>query len=215
MPLSDRFLFEVEGLSQTLRVVRFSGSEGLSELFRFEVIAACEDGAIGFDDVIGKPALLTMRADEDEPRYVHGIVARLRQGDFGKKLTTYHLTIVPRPFRLLHRQDCRIFQELTAPEIIKKVLEGAGLASATDFRLSTQGAYASREYCVQYRESDWAFISRLMEEEGIYYFFEHLADKHVLTIVDKLSAHVPIAGDSTVKFRPSLGALTKGEHVHR
>ncbi len=156
-----------------------------------------------------------MRADEDEPRFVHGVVARMRQGDSGKKLTTYQLTIVPRPWRLLHRQDCRIFQELTAPEIIKKVLEGAGLINDTDFRLSVQGTYAPREYCVQYRESDWAFISRLMEEEGVYYFFEHLADKHVLTIVDKLSAHAPIAGDSTVKFKPSLGALTRGEHVHR
>ncbi|MFS8069951.1 MAG: type VI secretion system tip protein TssI/VgrG, partial [Byssovorax sp.] len=215
MPLSDRFLFEVDGLAQTLRVVRFSGSEGLSELFRFEVIVASEDGAVGFDDIIGKPALLTMRADEDESRYVHGIVARMRQGDFGKKLTTYHLTIVPRPWRLLHRQDCRIFQELTAKEIIQKVLEGAGLTSDTDFRLAVQGSHAVREYCVQYRESDWAFVSRLMEEEGIYYFFEHLADKHLLTIVDKLSAHVPIAGESTIKFRPSLGALSKGEHVHR
>jgi type VI secretion system secreted protein VgrG len=215
MPLSDRFLFKVEGLSPTLRVVRFSGSEGLSELFRFDLIVASEESNIGFDDVIGKAALLTMRADEDEPRFVHGVVARLRQGDSGKKLTTYHLTIVPRPWRLLHRQDCRIFQELTTPQIIKKVLEGAGLISDTDFRLTTQGTYAAREYCVQYRESDWAFISRLMEEEGIYYFFEHLADKHLLTIVDKISAHAPIAGESSIKFRPSLGALSKGEHVHR
>src|SRR4051794_17454746 len=114
MPLPDRFLFEVDGLAQTLRVVRFSGHEGLSELFRFDVIVASEDGAVGFDDVIGKTALLTMNADEGEPRYVHGIVARLRQGDFGKKLTTYHLTVVPTAWRLLHRHDCRIFQELTA-----------------------------------------------------------------------------------------------------
>jgi type VI secretion system secreted protein VgrG len=215
MPLSDRFLFEVDGLSQTLRVVRFAGSEGISELFRFEVIVASEEGSLAFDDVVGKPALLTMNADEGEPRYVHGLVARLRHGDFGKKLTTYHLTVVPRPWRLLHRHDCRIFQELTAPDIIKKVLEGAGLASGTDFSFAVQGTYVAREYCVQYRESDWAFISRLMEEEGIFYFFEHFADKHVLKIGDKPAAHAPIAGDSTVLFKPSLGALSKGEHVQR
>jgi type VI secretion system secreted protein VgrG len=214
MPLSDRFLFEVEGSSQTLRVVRFAGQEGLSELFRFEVIVAGEDGAVGFDDLIGKPALLTMGTD-DEPRYVHGIVARLRQGDSGKKLTTYHLTIVPRPWRLLHRHDCRIFQELTAPEIIKKVFEGAGLEVDTDFRFAVQGSYVAREYCVQYRESDWAFVSRLMEEEGIFYFFKHEADKHVLTLGDKPSVHEPISGDSTIKFKAPLGALSKGEHVHR
>jgi type VI secretion system secreted protein VgrG len=215
MPLSDRFLFQVDGLSQTLRVVRFAGHEGLSELFRFEMIVAAEEGSIAFDDVIGKPALLTMNADEGEPRYVHGLVARMRQGDFGKKLTTYHLTIVPRPWRLLHRHDCRIFQELTAPEIIKKVLEGAGLAAGTDFRVALQATYAQREYCVQYRESDWAFVSRLMEEEGITYFFEHSADKHVLALIDKPASHVAIAGDSTVKFRASLGALAQGEHIQR
>lgn len=215
MPLSDRFLFEVEGLSQTLRVVRFAGQEGLSELFRFEMIIASEEGALAFDDMIGKPALLTMRADEGEPRYVHGLVARVRQGDFGKKLTTYHLTIVPRAWRLLHRHDCRIFQALTAPDIIKKVLEGAGLAASTDFRFAVQATYVAREYCVQYRESDWAFISRLMEEEGIFYFFKHEADKHVLTLADRPSVHEPIAGESTVKFKPPLGALSKGEHIHR
>ena len=215
MPLSDRFLFEINGLSQTLRVVRFEGQEGLSELFRFEVIVACEDDAVGFDGVLGQPALLTMVADEGEPRYVHGLVARLRQGDFGKKLTTYHVTIVPRPWRLLHRHDCRIFQELTAPEIIKRVLEGAGLAAETDFRFAVQSAYVAREYCVQYRESDWAFVSRLMEAEGIFYFFQHEADKHVLVLGDKPSVHAPISGVSTVKFKAPLGALSHGEHVHR
>ena len=215
MPLSDRFLFEVEGCSQTLRVVRFAGEEGLSELFRFEVIVASEDGAVAGGDLLGKPALLTMRADDSEPRYVHGIVARLRQGDSGKKLTTYHLTIVPRAWRLLHRHDCRIFQELTATEIIKKVFEGAGLAADTDFRFAVQGSYAAREYCVQYRESDYAFACRLMEEEGIFYVFKHEADKHVLTLGDKPSVHEAVSGESTIKFKAPLGALSKGEHVHR
>jgi type VI secretion system secreted protein VgrG len=211
---ADRFAFEVTGLSQELRVVRFTGQEGLSELFRFDVILAAEDAAIAFDDVIGKPALLTMLGAEGD-RHVHGMVARFRQGDFGKKLTTYHVTVVPKPSRLLHRHDCRIFQTLSAPDVIKSVLEGAGLASGTDFRISLQGTYVTREYCVQYRESDWAFVSRLMEEEGIFYFFEHAEDKHVLVLGDKPAAHPAITGAATIPFRAPLGAMVEGEHVSR
>jgi type VI secretion system secreted protein VgrG len=213
--LIDRFLFEVQGLSQTLRVARFAGQEGLSELFHFELILMSEEGALSFNDVIAQPALMTMRADDDHPRLVHGIVSRFEQGDMGKRLTAYRLTLVPKAWKLQHRFDCRIFQELTAPEIIEQVLSHAGLSADADFRLSLQGTYATREYCVQYRESDFAFISRLMEEEGIYYFFEHHEDKHVMVLGDKTAAHPPIEGDSSVVFRPPLGALKQGEHIFR
>lgn len=214
MPLLDRFLFEVTGLSQTLRVVRFAGREGLSELFHFEIVLASEDG-IAAADVVGKTALLSLKTDEGELRYVHGIVSRFVCGDSGKKLTLYHLTLVPKPWRLLHRQDCRIFQEQTAPEILESVFKTAGLASGDDYSLSLQKTYTKREYCVQYRESDWAFACRLMEEEGIHYFFEHSDGKHVLTLGDNAEVHPPIAGEATLPFRPPLGALSDAEHVSR
>jgi type VI secretion system secreted protein VgrG len=111
---------------------------------------------------------------------VHGVVARIEVGDQGKRLTFYRATLVPRAWRLLHRHDCRIFQELSVPEIVQRVLQGAGLEAGDDFRLSLQGTYAPREYCVQYRESDWAFVCRLLEEEGIFHFFEHEESRHVL-----------------------------------
>jgi len=215
MPLLDRFLFEVTGLSQTLRVVRFAGREGLSELFQFELVIACEDGAIAAADVVGKPALLSLKTDDGDLRYVSGVIARFACGDSGKKVTLYHLTLVPKHWRLLHRNDCRIYQELTAPEIIEKVFTTAGLASGDDFRLSLQAAHAKREYCVQYRESDWAFACRLMEEEGIYYFFEHTETGHVLVLGDKPAAHTAIAGTASLPYRPPLGALSDAEHVSR
>lgn len=213
--LNDRYLFAVLGLSQSLRVARFSGHEGLSELFHFDVILMTDDDAVAFDQVMAQPARLTLRADDGHDRHVHGIVSRFEQGEAGKKLTAYRVTLVPKAFRLLHRADCRIFQELAAPEIIQKVLEGAGLHAGDDFRLSLQGSYAPREYCVQYRESDFDFVSRLMEDEGIYYYFEHHEDRHVMVLGDTKSGSPPIEGDATVLFRASLGALAKGEHVHR
>jgi type VI secretion system secreted protein VgrG len=210
---ADRFLLSIHGLSQEMRVVRFAGTEGLGELFHLEVTFASEDPAIDPDDALGKPAVLTMLLGDGTDRYVSGIVSRFEQGDAGKKLTAYHVTVVPKVWRLLHRHDIRIFQELSAPDIIKKVLAGAGLASGDDFRVSLQGTYKSREYCVQYRESDWAFVCRLMEEEGIAWFFEHKESGHVLVLCDRPAAFAPIAGKESVPFRPALGALVEDEHV--
>jgi type VI secretion system secreted protein VgrG len=211
----DRFLFSVEGLSQPLRVLRFSGDEGLSELFHFELTLGSHDGAIGIDDVVGLPALFTIMDTGGEQRQVHGMVSRFEQGDAGKKITLYHATLVPQVWRLQHRHDIRIFQQESAPDIIVKVLEGAGIAAGSGFRLALQGSYRPREYCVQYRESDWAFVCRLMEEEGILWFFEHHEDKDILVLGDRPAVHAPILGKDSVPFRAETGALVGHEHVSR
>jgi type VI secretion system secreted protein VgrG len=203
--------FSIDGLNDKLHVMRFDGHEGMSQLFEFDVLVGCTAGDLAFDHVVGKSAVLTFRAG-DEPRHVHGMVASFKQGDEGKKLTAYRAVLVPAVWRLRHRRDSRIFQELAVPAILEKVLEAAGVPSA-GYRLSLSGKYAPREYCVQYRESDWAFLCRLMEEEGIAYHFEHTESAHVLVMADNPSTYAPIAGDATVVFRPPLGALIKGEHV--
>ncbi|WP_437816053.1 type VI secretion system Vgr family protein [Sorangium sp. So ce1078] len=204
---------QIEGLSGELRVVHFDGQEAISELFRFDItlVSLASDLAIG--DAVGKRASLTFRASEDV-RHVHGIIAHFELGEGGKKLTTYRAVLVPDVFRLLHRRDSRIFQELSVPDILKKVFDAAGVASG-DCQFSLRKSYATREYCVQYRESDWAFACRLMEEEGIAYWFDHDASAHVLVLCDAPSAHPPIEGEATLVFRPPLGALVSGEHVSR
>lgn len=206
-------LFQVDGLDHELRVTRFEGREGISELFHFDVLVVCSEKDIAFADVVGKPALLTWRVG-DLPRHLHGVVASFEQGEEGKRLTAYRLTVVPDVSRLKHRRNSRIFQALSTPEIVEQVLRTAGIPS-NGYRFALSGDYRPREYCVQYRESDFAFMSRLLEEEGICYFFEHDEDGHVLVFADSPSAHAPIAGDSTVVFRPPLGALVQGEHVSR
>ncbi len=109
--------------------------------------------------------------------------------------------MVPKLWRLTKRADCRIFQDLAVPAIVKKVLEGAGLASGDDFRLSITGTYTTREYCVQYRETDFQFISRLLEEEGIFYYFRHAEGKHTLVIADSNTSLEPCV-ESTGVYRP-------------
>ncbi|WP_437661589.1 type VI secretion system Vgr family protein [Sorangium sp. So ce1182] len=206
-------LFQVDGLDHELRVTRFEGREGISELFHFDVLVVSHEKDIAFEDVVGKTALLAWNVGE-QPRYIHGVIASFEQGEEGKRLTAYHATVVPDASRLKHRRNSRIFQALSTPEIIEKVLRAAGIPSS-GYRLALSGGYRAREYCVQYRESDFAFMSRLLEEEGICYFFEHSEDGHVLVFADGPAAHGPIAGESAVVFRPPLGALVQGEHVSR
>ncbi|WP_437585664.1 type VI secretion system Vgr family protein [Sorangium sp. So ce1000] len=205
--------FQVDGLEHELRVTRFEGREGISELFHFDVLVACAERDLAFADVVGKPALLTWQVG-DLPRHLHGVVASFEQGEEGKRVTAYHATVVPDVSRLKHRRNSRIFQALSTPEIIEKVLRAAGIPGK-GYRFLLSGSYRPREYCVQYRESDFAFVSRLLEEEGICYFFEHDEGGHVLVFADGASAHGQIAGESTVVFRSPLGALHQSEHVSR
>ncbi|HYO51277.1 type VI secretion system Vgr family protein, partial [Archangium sp.] len=171
------FLFEVGGLSEQLRVLRFSGSEGMSSLFEFQVELACENQDIDFTQVVGRPGLLTLTGDL-MPRHVHGIVSRFEQVNEQPRYAIYRATVVPLVWRLKHRHDIRIFQKLDTPTILKQVFEASGVP-ADKVRFSLVNTYEPRDYCVQYRESDWDFASRLMEEDGIFYFFEHHEDKHV------------------------------------
>jgi type VI secretion system secreted protein VgrG len=208
---STGFTFTIQGVSATLRVSRWEATEAISELFEVELSLTSEDRDIAFADAVGKPALLKIETEGSEPRLFHGIVSRFRHGEDGPQQSAYSATIVPGIFRLRLRHDARIFQAMTVPAIIDKVLSGAGVK---DHRAMLTGSYAPREYCVQYRESDLAFISRLMEEEGIYYFFEHSEDKDVLVLADAPGAPAPIKGTDTLPYK-GFGAMTEAQGVSR
>ncbi len=210
---STKFTFTVDGLAAIVWVARFEAVEAVSDLFQVALTLTSEEKDIAFADVVGKSALLTLETDGSEPRHIHGIVSRFRRGEEGKKWTRYEITLVPRHFRLRLRHDARIFQEMAVPDIIESVFSTAGLASGVDFRLALSGSYSPREYCVQYRESDFAFVSRLMEEEGIWYFFEHAEDKHVMVLADAPSGATPISGSSSITYRTPLGAMAHGESI--
>lgn len=193
-----------------LRVVRFSGREGLSTLFEFQLDVAGID--LDPETLLGQPALLTIRGF-DEPRLVHGIVSEAAYVGQTRDLLLYELTLTPWAHRLLHQQDCRIFQDQTTEEIITKVLSAAGFPHGW-FRFSLSEEYSPRNYCVQYRETHFTFISRLLEEDGIFHFFEHEEDKHVWVMADHAQAHTPIVGDPALSFCPPLGRVVQDrEHV--
>lgn len=184
--------------SDKLKVVSFSGSEGVSELFRFSIELASSDAEVDFDAVVGQPALLTIRGPKSK-RHVHGLISLFEQIGKDGKLTRYRAEVVPSVWMLSHRYDCRIFQNLSVPDIIKQVLTDAGISS-DQRRFSLKRTYKEREYCVQYRESDLAFICRLMEQYGLFYFFEHGENSHTLVIGDDPVVHVPIPDPADLPY---------------
>ncbi|MCK4629396.1 MAG: type VI secretion system tip protein VgrG, partial [Sedimentisphaerales bacterium] len=125
-------------------------------------------------------------------------------------LSHFQATIVPWLWFLTRVADCRIFQKITIPDIIKEVFRERGF---TDFDDKLSGSYREWEYCVQYRETDFNFVSRLMEQEGIYYYFRHENGKHTLVLADSIGAHEPFPDYEEIRYQPSGGAISKGEYI--
>jgi type VI secretion system secreted protein VgrG len=207
----SRFEVTVGGLESDIRVLAFSGREEMSRPFTYEVQIASEDDSIDFTQVIDQAVVLGF-VREGEMRYVNGIVTRFEQGEIGTRFALYDLQIMPKIQRLAFRHNCRIFQGKSAPEIIKQILTELGLGG-DEYRQVLQGSHPTREYCVQYRESELDFIQRLMEEEGIFYFFEHKNDKHVMVMADTSSVHQPVTDGGKVAYAERDSGRVTGEHA--
>lgn len=181
------------------RVTRVRGREALSEVFRFEVEFEPATGAEPPElaDLVGAEAQLAMRRADGQERIVHGVAEAVELLGIQARRPRYRLRLVPRLALLAHGADCRIFQELSVPEVVEQVLDAGDIRH----RLSLSAAYAKREYCAQYRESDLAFVARLLEEEGIAWFFEHADGAHTLALADAPDAFADIPGDAAVAFR--------------
>ncbi|HUU45249.1 MAG TPA: type VI secretion system tip protein TssI/VgrG [Acidobacteriota bacterium] len=204
--------FETDGYPGELRVLQLSGHEGISDLFSFRVDLATQDAEVDLDAVVGSRGQLGIH-HADGTRFVYGIVSRIEQGTVGETFTSYYAELVPSVWLLTQRYQSRIFQTMTVRDIIEKVLAEAGVAS-DEFRFALQRSnYARRDYCVQYRETHWNFIARLMEEEGIFFFFEHADGKDVLVMADAADVHVPIDGTADVLFREPTGLVETEEFI--
>ena len=161
-------------------------TETLGGSFALEINLVATLGEIDLMPHLGKPVAVQCTEEDGTHRYFHGLIA---EGEFlHERGGRHHYRLLAHPFTffLSHNIDMAIFQDLSVPDIIKKVIEAAGIS---DFRLELTGTYPPRDYCVQYRESDLTFITRLMEEEGIYYYWQHTAGAHTMVICDAPSAH--------------------------
>jgi len=195
-------------------VIRFRGTEGLCQLYRFEIdLASTEEGTL-LDPIVGKPAALSVNTPSGE-RWFHGIVSRFEMTGETVDQTYFRAELVPAVWFLTHRYCSRIFQNKNVKEIITEVLDQGGIPSDRYDMSRLTGDYETREYCVQYRETDYNFISRLMEEESIWWYFEQQQDKHVLVLAEKSNDYVTIEGDADLRYRPPTGLLVEEEHIYR
>jgi len=175
------FTLSLEGVEHDFKVLEFRGREAISQPYRFDLELVSERPDLDLQSLLHRPAFLAFAPDGSG---VHGLVHQAAQGESGKRLTRYRLTLVPQLAYLAHRTNQRIFQHLTVPQIIAQVLEEHGIqADAYRFGLGPV-IYPPREYCVQYDETDLHLIQRLCEEEGIHYHFQHGASAHVLVFGD-------------------------------
>lgn len=177
----------------------FSGQESISGLFNFTLYLLSESHNISFGAVVGKPAAIQLSDGNGGERYIHGIISQFSQGHVEGRFARYHAVLVPWLWNLTRAADCRIFQDKSVPDIIQEVFRERGFS---DFKIALSWTYQPRVYCVQYHETDFDFVSRLMEEEGIFYFFEHASDKHTLVLGDSPSAHQSCPDQSSVPFSP-------------
>jgi type VI secretion system secreted protein VgrG len=195
-----------------LLLQELTGIEGISSLFSYELnLLAYENESIVFKDIVGQKVTITLHLPDGTPRYINGYVSRFTQGETDKRsFTHYHAQVVPWLWFLTRQADCRIFQNLAVPDILSQVFN---LFEFKDFRLSLKNSYPQLEYCVQYRETSFNFVSRLMEEFGIFYYFDHSTQgKHTMVLADQ-SNTLPACPSSPVSYDTQVGGLYEPEAI--
>ena len=198
----DRLLSITTPLGKDFLLInRLTANEGLSQLFSYEVELLHEENDPGYTptpvdvkSLLGQGVVISIEQRDKTKRTFTGIINHFSQGNRNVRFSYYYATIVPHVWILTQNMQNAIFQNMTVPDILKKIFKGF------DVSYQLQGTYNPRNYCVQYRESDFGFASRLMEEEGIFYFFEHSEDRHKMVIADTPQSHLDCPSKSSIPF---------------
>jgi type VI secretion system secreted protein VgrG len=192
-----------------LLLTGFAGREAVSELFDFRLDLVAENATdVAFDKLLGQKLTVTVLLPGEKKRFFNGVCNRVSQGARDTVFTHYQAEIVPQFWLLTKRAQSRIFQHINVPEILKRVLAGLDVA------FEIQGTFHPRDYCVQYRESDFHFASRLMEEEGIYYFFKHSERGHQMVVANRPQSHPDLAPASKLIYDDDTGGVRDEERVY-
>ena len=187
-----------------------SGKEELGRLFQFDLDLLSHDEQIKLEDVLGQNLTVELMLPEGKSRYFNGIVSRFCQVGESNGFYTYQATLHPWFWLLTRTSDCRIFQNKTVIEIVEEIFKDEGFS---DYKISLSGDYRKWENCVQYRETDFNFINRLFEQEGLYYYFAHEDGKHTLHITDSISGHDEIATPNINYFPPSGNIVRDEDYI--
>ena len=193
-----------------LKFKSLSGQEEMSRLFEYQVIAVSEDQTVSADDILGKNVAASIEVADGTQRWFHGVVAAFGIDGVQGRLFSYRLTLRPWLWLLTRSSNVRIFQNQSTLDIVKAVF-GEYTSTFVD---ETSGSYNPRTYCVQYRETDFNFVSRLMEEEGIFYYFRHTQDKHELVLADAPGTHVATPGFETIIYLEDDRELAEAQAIN-
>jgi type VI secretion system VgrG family protein len=169
-----------------LRIRTMRGTEEMSRLFQYELTLVSDDVEVNFDELLGKSVTVILEKADESVRHFNGLVSRMSQGAKVGRYHAYYATVRPWLWFLTRTKNYRIFQEKTVPDVLKEIF---ALHPIADVKFELTETYTPWTYCVQYNESDFNFVSRLMEHEGIYYYFTHEEGRHTLVIADSYSAH--------------------------
>ena len=181
-----------------------SAIEGLSELFEFRVEAVSLQANMDFSSALGSDCIVKHKTSDDSDRYFNGVITEARWAGAREDIHVYEIVLRPWLWLLTRTSDCRIFAQMSPLDIIKQVFSDRGFSGSRYFRDATSSSPPMLEYCVQYRETDYNFVCRLMEQYGIYYFFEHSAKgEHILVLADGKSSHKPVPGLASLPFIPT------------
>ena len=205
MDITRRFSFVSKGLpADTFSVVSFTGTEGLSRPYEFIIDLVSTKADLEMEDVIHDLSELRILRAKSDIRF-QGVLARLEQLNAVNNYVFYRTVLVPRFWALKLTRHNRIFLDKSTPEILKEVLTESGLLSTVDVELRLMRDHPSREYVCQYRESNFDFISRWMEREGMYYFFEQGDRGEKLVITDTKESHTPMPGAPDLRYSQDKG----------
>lgn len=188
----------------------FSGTESLGRPFEIHADLVSESKDIKATDLIRANVTISVQRPDQSVRHFNGFISRFAFVGLSGSLAQYRATIVPWLWVLTQHATCRVFQEKTIPDIIKQIFADRGFS---DYEEHLSGTYEAWEYCVQYRETDFNFISRLMEQEGIYYYFKHEDGKHKLILTDANAAAEAAEGYESVRFRTESQADLEQEVI--
>ncbi len=190
----------------------FQGVEAVSDPFRFLLRVLSPDPNVDMQGLLTKPVVLTFPLEEDKERHIHGNICRVKLLGAGEDgMAAYELEVVPWFWFLNLFTDCHIFQNKSVPDIVCEVFKNRGY---NDYLSKLTGTYPPREYCVQYRETDFNFVSRLLEQEGICYFFAQSQDKHTMILADDNSSFADFSEPSTVNYQFATGGRQDSNTVN-
>lgn len=197
--------------ADTLILDAVEGTEGISQPFRFSLSMRGISTSLDAATIVGAVATVTMKLGAAPARYISGIVSRFSHSGGDREFSAYSAEIVPKLWLLTLTRDRKIWQNKTAADIIKAVLGEYGVT----FDAKLTATYKSREYCVQLDETAFEFISRLMEEEGIFYFFTFANGTHTMVLADATSAHTDCPNAAALKYFPELAGHDRTDSVTR